>query len=284
MILQYFGEYPGKSVLSAKLDPLGLAVKDGVAMPYKGDPTTGFYAYHKDPSVDLSDYMIELDKQGRIDWGRGHFLLASPKFDKDELLAADYIRMWAYPRFGFPVPEFCYLSESYENSLKCPKCYALALGEVTFCLAGQPKETGLFAFELHVHNAVFLSRQLWDLIFAKLPGAFCRPVQVWPELGRKSSLCDNIVQLDTTVLTEFEFGPRDIRNICPVCEMPTYRPDPKSAFYKPTLNGFAFAKGCEFMNSGGRAMYAPFIISQDLYRELLKHKVKGLLFEPCRKK
>ncbi len=204
--------------------------------------------------------------------------MAFPAFDKDELLAADYIRMWAYPRFGFPVPELFY-PKSYDNSLRCPKCYSRSIQKVPFRLAKQPKETGLFAFELHTLNAVFLSRQFWDLIFAKLPGAFC-----WPVQGPKSSICDNVVQLDTTVLTEFELGPRDIWHICPVCEIPTYRPAPTSAFYKPKLNGFAFAKGCELMNFGGRMIYAPFIFSQDLYRDLLKHKVKGLLFQPCRKK
>jgi hypothetical protein len=199
------------------------------------------------------------------------------EFSKAEWLAVDYLKMGPQGHFGYPQPEEGYESITYDDTNGCESCGMDYVQQSPFRMKGEPKWGRSGFSQLNwVFDEYFVRPEIWKEVFEPF-GVKSRPVLK----HRQGTELETVAQLDiveraTSPIKTVGLSP----NPCPVCSRmryfyPLYSPYP--AFEVPqSLHIF---KSWEYFGDGG-ASHRWTVVSQEMYRWILKKKVRGVSFVP----
>jgi hypothetical protein len=197
-------------------------------------------------------------------------------FSDSEMLAVDYLYFSADP-YGYPQPEEGYGKITYDNSNGCDQCRMDLVQQLPFRMKSEPKwgRRGVIGLNW-VFDEYFARPEIWREVFEPF-GVKSRPVLK----HRQGTELETVVQLDITERATAPVRTAGLAsNPCPVCgrmrySYPRYFPYP--AFEAPqSLHIF---KSQEYFGDGG-ASHRWTIVSQEMYRWILKKKVRGVGFIP----
>ena len=198
------------------------------------------------------------------------------EFNQQELEQAAWLKVSSNWHNGYPLPDddFGYLNSTYGGT----GCYHCGIGksqQAPFSIRAEPKWGRRQMMMLHwVTDELFVSVDAYQTAFATF-GIGGREVLHF----KTSRPLKTVVQL-CVEQTESTIGQRDYDEVCSQCGMGKHHWPVRGFFPRldHTENLPMFKTKCDF-GSGGSAGKA-IIVSQELYRSLTQHRVKGCNFEP----
>lgn len=245
--------------IRAELRSLGIDIEDGFV---------GF-------DVDESSPAWPIIQSRLAQWDAGD--MVHTEFSSAELNRARWIVVWPTWHHGYPQPnedESGYLDATYDLADYCRICGIGLKQKAPFQMRGEPKWGRRSILQLNwVFDEYFVQPLLYEEVF-KPRGIDARPVLH----ARTLRELQTVVQLVIPMLT-FDIDSEESHGEqCGVCRrwkfpyvvrgpFPPLRGDPSSPV----------AKTREYFGSGAAADHEV-IVSNDIYRELAKRKVKGVRF------
>lgn len=198
------------------------------------------------------------------------------QFTHKELRAASWLAMKLAWHHGYPQPEDKYREETYNLRNHCEKCGIGKVQKRPFHIKGEPKWGKRQVVQLNwVFDEYFVKPDVYEQVF-KPKGIECIPVIHY----RTGKTLETVVQLKVDTIPN---EPLDIGDfpyeVCPKCHRKKYFPILSSAFppMKSVPRHLHAVKSQEHFGSGAAAFQA-FFISQALYAEIYRHKLKGVDF------
>jgi len=200
------------------------------------------------------------------------------EFSPEEFRSAAWLAFAGDWHNGYPMPDgdFGYLNLTYDLTEYCEKCGIGAKQKAPFRLRGEPKWGTRSVMGLNwVFDEVFVRPEVWHTVFAPF-GIGCRPVLAY----RKETELKTVVQLQINTVLESELAmgghPFDI---CEFCQRKKYLPFTRGMFPAMTkpAEGLHAVKSKEWFGSGAAADRA-ILVSQALYAQTQKHRLKGAWF------
>jgi hypothetical protein len=197
-------------------------------------------------------------------------------FTEAEKLVVDYLYI-SSASCGYPQPEDGYQNITYDGNTGCHKCSMDLVQKSLFRMKSEPKwgRRGIIGLNW-VFDEYFVRPEIWKEVFEPF-GVKSRPVLK----HRQGTELETVVQLDiveraTAPIKQIGISP----NPCPVCNRMRYfypRCFPYPTFESPqSLHLF---KSQEYFGDGGSS-HRWTVISQEMYRWILKKKVRGVRFIP----
>jgi hypothetical protein len=201
------------------------------------------------------------------------------EFSSEELLNSEHLVIESNWHNGYPMPDDDngYLELTYDLSVYCSTCGVGLVQKSPFRLKSDPKWSRKHFFHLNcVFDILFTQPEVWREVFEPF-GVKCRPVLKY----KKDTVLDNVVQLDITEYADSTLKRNGLRVVqCPAChrkkyEYIEYGPYPTFEIPQP----YDLFKTKEYFGSGAAADQL-IIVSQKLYRHILKKQVRGIRFVP----
>lgn len=198
-------------------------------------------------------------------------------FSKMELSDAPYVEIGPSWHHGYPQPEddFEYLIETYDLSAYCRSCGMGARQVAPFRMKGEPRWGTKHLLQLNwVYDEFFVLPEIWREVFRPI-GIACSPV-VKHSTGK---ILETVVQLDVqgAAPSDLCMGGHPFET-CAECGRKKYLPFVRG-FFPPFESGAALAlcRTKESFGSGASAWNA-IIASNEVYRAIRDHKLKGVTF------
>jgi rRNA maturation protein Nop10 len=252
------------------VEGLGVKVPLGTTLPDGGDPLVAFDIDEAHPNWLALHKLFE-------QWGSSDLLRT--EFWKKEIEAARWLRMLPGWHQGYPQPEdgFGYLRITYNPSDYCPDCGIGAVQKAPFRMQGEPRWGKYHVIQLNwVFDEFFTQPEVWRTTFEPFR------IGAMPVVRNKTGQeLKTVVQLGipTVAKSKALLGDHP-KAVCPRCKRAKYLPFVRGRF--PPLESFpdenAF-RTTEYFGDGARA-FRGIIVSDAVYREVVKNKLKGIEFKP----
>ena len=203
----------------------------------------------------------------------------STKFTKPETDGAEYLQMTPAWHHGYPMPDMDngYLELTYEAGAGCQRC-GIGIRQVNpFRMKGEPKWGKRQILQLNwVFDEYFVTPGMYHTVFEPF-GIKCRQVLQ----HRTGKPLQTVVQLAVDTITQVRLDmEKPFDALCSVCGQGKYHPHTRGFF--PRLSEPESApifKSREHFGSGASAWRA-IIVSQEVYRAMSAHDLKGVSFYP----
>jgi len=206
--------------------------------------------------------------------------IVDTKFTKTELDNADYLQICPSWHCGYPMPDdnFEYLNVSFDLSNYSRESGIVRVQKSPIRIKGEPKWGKKHIMQLNwIFDIYFVRPEIWENIFKQFK------IETMPVIHyRKNTTLDSVLQLvpQGTVSLDMTGYPYET---CLKTGIKKYLPVTRGFF--PAIIGecrLNFMLSNEFFGSGASAFNAA-IISNALYKEIIKNKIKGVSFVPLKR-
>jgi hypothetical protein len=201
------------------------------------------------------------------------------EFSVAELKQADHLQMGPGWHHGYPQPDddFGYVNRTYNLQTYCPVCGIGGDQSAPFRMKREPKWGKRQILQLNwVFDEFFVQPQVWRDVFQPFG------IEMLPVLEHRSGQeLKTVVQLKIVsgASSRLLLGEAPFQR-CESCHRTKYLPLTRGKFPAVAVAPDSqIIKTHEYFGSGGSAWNA-IIISADLFRQIDKHKVKGVRFTP----
>lgn len=203
----------------------------------------------------------------------GHIVLT--EFTPRELDAARWLRMSAWENgYALPQEDFKFFEVTFDLTQACRLCRFGKIQTAPFRIKQEPKWGRRAIMSLNQANdELFVPPAVWETIFKPF-GITCRPVA-----NRHGKLLETVVQLVIEEEIDLLTDVLTVREICDTCGRPKYAYPRRGRF--PALArepSRAIAKTRQTFQDG--LDMVDVIISQELRRAMIAHKLRGAAFTP----
>lgn len=196
-------------------------------------------------------------------------------YDKEDIDAAPYIRVYGMPRYGWPLPELDFREYVYAEGY-CLKCGANPIQIRPYEIKRAPRRIHRHAFELWNTYRLMVTNDVYESIFRPLG---VDRTEVWKRSDKKPIA--EISQLVINQKIDLELQEFDILETCGVCGSIKYDISPFFGFYRPIGADFDIAESKQSFG-GGWLSFPAIVISNAVYKKIVAHGVRGFIFQPCR--
>lgn len=209
-----------------------------------------------------------------LEWGKKGDRVYT-EFTQRELDSARWLEMSAWQN-GYPQPadDEKFRDVTYDLTACCNDCKLGKIQNAPFRIKGEPKwgRRGIMTL-LWIHEEFFVPPAAWETIFKPF-GITCRPVA-----NRHGKLLDTVVQLVIEEEVDMVTDGLD-STACATCGRRKYHGTGRGRF-PPLIQEpkGALARTRQSFGSGWECIRAT-IISQELHRAIISHKLRGAEFVP----
>lgn len=199
------------------------------------------------------------------------------EFTQRELDAARWLRMTAWDNgYVLPQEDMKFVDVTYDMTHGCRRCGFGKIQKAPIRIKGEPKwgRRGIMSL-IWAYDDFFVPPAVWEAIFKPF-GIACRPVA-----NRHGKLLETVVQLVFAERVDVVTDGMRINEICEECKTPKYRGVERGPF-APLVQepSGAIARTRQAFGSGWTTYDV--IISQELRRAMVAHKLRGAEFVPVK--
>ncbi len=198
-------------------------------------------------------------------------------FTPEELRSASFCTVDRTWDNGYPQPEDAYLEITYNVDTYCRICGMGAIQRAPFRLTGEPKwgKRSLMALNW-IGDEIFTKPDIWAAIFKPF-GIKSREVVK----NRGGQVLQTCVQLVLDQAAELLIPKEHPSEYCPVCKRTRWDVFKRGFFPKPAHSTRLHMFKSEQWFGTGHMAYKHILVSNDLFHEIEKHKLKGIEFAAC---
>jgi len=254
----------------AILEALGVKTHDCPNTSLPGDPSPPLIKL----TADEANPNWPLVHRFLIDWDAAP-ILAYTEFSPRELDAARWLKMSAWENgYALPQEDFKFFEVTFDLTHACRLCRVGKIQNAPFRIKQEPKWGRRAIMSLNQANdELFVPPAVWQTIFKPF-GITCQPVA-----NRHGKLLETVVQLVIEEKIDLLTDVLTVREICDTCGRPKYAYPRRGRF--PALArepSRAIAKTRQTFQDG--LDMVDVIISQELRRAMIAHKLRGAEFTP----
>lgn len=202
------------------------------------------------------------------------------EFDIKELQNSKYLKLGCLRRIGYPMPDdsFDYRKQIYDNSIYCEKCGEgkSQIGPFKVRENKFKKINGVFKLNWE-EDRFFVKKEIYNLLFKKYTD--CYEVLNY----KNNQPIDDIVQLKIDNISEIKLEKKYKETCCQYCKRKKYLfPDISyiDKFESDFNSKYEIFKLQEYFGTDDHRAYETIVITNRLYKEINRFKIKGVFFEP----
>ncbi len=208
------------------------------------------------------------------EWGKDGDLVYT-EFTPRELDAARWLKLSAWENgYALPHEDFKFFEVTFDLTHACRRCRFGKIQNAPFRIKQEPKWGRRAIMSLNqAYDELFVPPAVWETIFKPF-GIMCRPVA-----NRHEKLLETVVQLVIEEKIDLLTDVLTVREICDTCGRPKYAYPARGRF--PALAqepSAAIVKTRQTFQDG--LDMVDIIISQELRRAMIAHKLRGANFTP----
>jgi ribosomal protein L37E len=203
----------------------------------------------------------------------GHIVIT--EFSTRELDSARWLHMSAWENgYALPQEDFKFFEVTFDRTHACSFCGYGKIQTGPFRIKMEPKwgRKGIMSLN-GAYDELFVPPAVWETIFKPF-GITCRPVA-----NRHGKILETVVQIVIEEKIDLLTDALKVRELCNTCGRRKYQYPKRGRF--PTLAqepSGAIAKTRQTFHDGWDIV--DIIISQELRRAMISHKLRGAEFEP----
>jgi len=213
-------------------------------------------------------------------WGASDLIMT--EFDREELTAAQYLRMRPAWHCGYPMPDDDngYMQITYDDKDYCTECGIGLKQQSPFRMSREPRWGSKQILQLNwVMDEFFATPEAWEHVFKPF-GVDCLPV-IGHRTGRPLNA---VIQLRVTSMSTPVGEPGGfLRETCPTCKREKMCGTSPGRFpHVELMTNTHMAKTPDYFGprpGDGPVAWHKIIISAALYKAIVSHKLKGAEFE-----